>query len=171
MSILMVTGIEGAQNCAEVIGKQLSMDVVVAAGRKSALAALHQQEFCAVVVDESIAECDPAAADAIWHNSGLAIPLQINFALCGMARLIRDIRAALLRREREQTLAHRAAAAAIESNLKSTLAGLLLQSQLALSGSDVDSPVADKLRTVADLVGSLRRQLSMPIATRSNSAA
>ena len=107
MSILMVTGIEGAYNCAEVVGKQLALEVVVAEGRKSALALLHQREFAAVVVDESIAECDPAAADAIWQRSGLAIPLQINFALCGLARLVREIRAALSRREREQTLAHR----------------------------------------------------------------
>ena len=110
MSILMVTGIEGAYNCAEVMGKQLALEVVVAEGRKSALALLHQREFAAVVVDESIAECDPAAAEAIWQRSGLAIPLQINFALCGLARLVREIRAALGRREREQTLAYRAAA-------------------------------------------------------------
>ena len=171
MSILMVTGIEGAYNCAEVVGKQLALEVVVAEGRKSALALLHQREFAAVVVDESIAECDPAAAEAIWQRSGLAIPLQINFALCGLARLVREIRAALGRREREQTLAYRAAAAAIESNLKSTLAGLLLHSQLALSGSDANSAVAERLRTVADLVGSLRRQLGTPVSTRGDSAA
>jgi hypothetical protein len=40
-----------------------------------------------VVVDETMAECDPAAAEAIWERSGLAIPLQINFALSGAARL------------------------------------------------------------------------------------
>src|SRR5664279_214827 len=38
MSILMVTGIEGAYNCAEVVGNQLALEVVVAEGRKSALA-------------------------------------------------------------------------------------------------------------------------------------
>ena len=171
MSILMVTGIEGARNCAEVVGKQLGMDVEVAEGRKAALGALRQHEFAAVVVDETIAECDPAAAEAIWDRAGLAIPIQINFALSGAARLIRDIRAALHRREREQILAHRAAAAAIESELKSTLAGLLLHSQLALSGSDAASPVAEKLRTVADLAGSLRRQLTAPVSSRNDTAA
>src|ERR1700694_3355518 len=135
MSILMVTGIDGARNCGEVVAGLLQMEVEVAEGRKSALAALHQREFAAVVVDETIAECDPAGADAIWNRSGLAIPLQVNFALCGAARLVRDIRAALQRRDREQSLARMAAAAAIESELKTTLAGLLLHSQLALSGS------------------------------------
>jgi signal transduction histidine kinase len=171
MNILMVTGIEGARNCAAVVGKQLGMEVEVAEGRKAALAVLRRREFAAVVVDETVAECDPAAAEAIWDHAGLAIPLQINFALSGAARLIREIRAALHRREREQMLARRAAAAAIESELKTTLAGLLLNSQLALADSDVPPPLADKLRVVADLAGNLRQQLSAPLQTRGDTAA
>jgi DNA-binding NtrC family response regulator len=171
MSILIVTGIEGARNCAAVVASQLGMDVEVAEGRKAALGALRRREFSAVVVDETMAECDPAAAEAIWEHAALAIPLQINFALAGAARLVREIRAALHRREREQTLARRAAAAAIETELKSTVAGLLLHSQLALSGNEVPAPVADKLRVVADLAGSLRQQLSAPLLSRGDHAA
>ena len=166
MSILLVTGIEGARNCADVIGRHLEMEVVVAEGRKAALALLRQREFSAVVVDETIAACDPACADAIWDHAGLAIPMQINFALSGAARLVREIRAALHRREREQKLAWRAAAVAVESELKSTVAGLLLHSQLALSSSDAASPVAERLKLVASLAGDLRRQLSATADTR-----
>ncbi len=162
MSILLVTGIEGARNCAAVVGEQLGMEVEAAEGRKAALAALRRREFLAVVVDETLAECDPAAADKICEHAGLAIPLQINFAISGAARLVREIRSALHRREREQAVARRAAAAAMEAELKSTVAGLLLHSQLALSGSEVPAPVADRLRVVADLASSLRRQLSAP---------
>ncbi len=171
MSILMVTGVEGAQNCAAVVGAQLGMDVEVAEGRKAALAALRRREFLALVVDETIAECEPAAAEALWAHAGLAIPLQINFALSGAARLIREIRAALHRREREQALARRAAAAAIETELKGTVAGLLLHSQLALNGGEISSSVAEKLRVVADLAGNLRQQLNAPFEARSKTAA
>lgn len=158
MSILMVTGIEGARNCADVVAKNLDMPVETAEGRRSALSALRRREFTAVVVDESLAECDPAAADAIWANAGLAIPFQINFAISGAARLIREVRAALHRREREQSLAHRAAAAAIDTELKATLAGLLLQSELALA-ANLSAPAADRIRVVADLATHLRTQL------------
>jgi CheY-like chemotaxis protein len=171
MSILIVTGIEGARNCAAVVGAQLGMEVEVADGRKAALTALRTREFAAVVVDETMAECDPSAAEAIWDRAGLAIPLQVNFALSGAARLTREIRAALHRREREQGLARRAAAAAIENELKTTVAGLLLHSQLALSGSESSSPIADKLRIVADLAGNLRQQLNSPALSRGDSAA
>jgi DNA-binding NtrC family response regulator len=171
MSILIVTGIEGARNCAAVVATQLGMDVEVAEGRKAALTALRHREFSAVVVDETMAECDPSAAEAIWERAGLAIPLQINFALSGAPRLIREICSALHRREREQSMARRAATAAVENELKSTVAGLLLQSQLALLGSEASSPMADRLRLVAELASTLREQLNAPASVRGNTAA
>ena len=164
MSILIVTGMEGAPSCAESVSRQLGMTVVVAGCRKAAVAELRKREFAVVVVDDTMAECDPAGAEAICAHAGLAIPLQINFALAGSSRLIREIRAALYRREREQTVARLAAAEAMETELKSTVAGLLLHSQLALSGSDAESPIAEKLRVVADLAGSLRERLNAPLA-------
>ena len=162
MSILIISGIEGIRNCAEVFAKQLGMKVEVAEGRRAALATLRRREFVAVVVDESLVECDAAGADAIWERSGLAIPLQINFAVSGAARIIREIRAALHRREREQAKALQAATASIESDLKNTASGLLLHSQLALSQGGVVGVAAEKLRLVADLAGVLCKQLSPP---------
>jgi hypothetical protein len=166
MSVLLVTGIEGARNCAGVLAKQLEMQVEVADGRKTALSMLRHKDFSALVLDDTIAECDPAGAEAIWDRAGLAIPLQVNFAVSGTARLVRDIRAALHRREREQALARNAASAAVESELKSTVAGLLLQSELALSGMDSGTPARERVRMVADLAANLRRQLSVPAQAR-----
>lgn len=162
MSILMVTGVEGARNCADAVSKQLAMEVEVAEGRKSAVSALRHGEFQVVVIDETLAECDPTAADAICEHAGLGIPLQINFALAGAARLVREIRSALHRREREQLLARRAASAVIEAELKSTVAGLLLNSELALNGGNLPPQVAERLRVVADLAVNLRGQLNLP---------
>ena len=68
-------------------------------------------------------------------------------------------------------MARRAASAAIETELKTTIAGLLLHSQLALSDSEMTSPIAEKLRVVADLAGNLRRQLSAPFAAHGGPSA
>lgn len=160
MSILIVTGIEGARNFAAAVEAQLGMAVEVAEGRKPALTALRRKEYAVVVLDETLAECDPATADAIWERAGLAIPLQVNFALAGTARLIREIRAAQSRRQREQALARQAAVTAMENEMKTTIAGLLLHSQLALAGNEMPPPVADKVRMVAELAASLRQQLA-----------
>jgi hypothetical protein len=162
MNLLIVSGIEGIRNCSDVVAKQLGIDVEVAEGRRAALNALRHKEYIAVVVDESLAACDPTAADAIWERSGLAIPLQINFALSGASRVVREIRAALHRREREQAMAQRAATAALEVEVRNTVAGLLLHSELALSQDGVPNAVAEKLRLVADLAGTLRQFLSAP---------
>ena len=171
MSILMVTGMEGARNCASAIATQLGLEIEVAEGRKQALSALRRKEYIAVVVDETVVECDPSGAEAIWEHAGLAIPLQVNFALSGAARVVREIRAAIHRREREQLLAHRAAAAAFETELKTTVAGLLLHSELAASGNEVPAQIAERLRTVATLAGSLRQQLAAaPSAARAQQA-
>ncbi|MGB6742576.1 MAG: hypothetical protein WBE38_02880 [Terracidiphilus sp.] len=172
MHILMVTGMETARNCADAVGAQLGMEVDVVEGRKAALSALRRGEFAAVVVDETTAECDPASAEAIWEHAGLAIPLQINFALSGTSRLVREIRAGLHRREREQSLARRAATEEIEAELKSTVAGLLLHLQLALNnGNEVPAPMADRLRVMADLAGNLRQKLSTPLPLGRDTAA
>jgi hypothetical protein len=167
MSILIVSGIEGVRNCADAVAKLLARKVEVAEGRRAALDALRKRSYSAVVLDETLAECDPAAADAVWEHSGAAIPLQINFALSGVARIVREIRAALSRREREQAVALLAAREDIGTELRNTVTGLLLQSQLALSQSGVPSVVAEKLRTVADLAGTLRQQLLTPPQTES----
>jgi len=47
----------------------------------------------------------------------------------------------------------------------------LLNSQLALSGSELSSPIAERLRVVADLAGSLRQQLSAQSQMRRDAAA
>ena len=163
MKILMVTGMEGAENCAAILAKLLGHDCEgceVAQGRKAAIAALKRTEFAAIVVDEAIVDTDAPGAELIWEHAGLAIPVQLNFAISGAQRLAREIRMALNRRERERALAREAAAAAMDSELKSTVAGLLLHSQLALADRELSQPLKEKLRVVADLAGSLREQLS-----------
>jgi hypothetical protein len=160
MKILIVSGMEGAENCATTMSGLLGLECDAAQGRKAALSALRHSEYAAIVVDEGVIDTDSAGAELIWEHAGLAIPLQINLALSGAQRLAREIRMALNRRERERALAREAAAAAIGNELKSTVAGLLLHSQLALADREISAPVAEKLRVVADLAGSLREQLT-----------
>lgn len=162
MSILIISGMEGVRNCADVVARHLDRKVEVAEGRRTALDALRRRQFAVVVLDETLAECDPAAAEAIWQRSGLAVPIQINFALSGATRIIREIRAALSRREQEQAVARLAAKEYIATELKNTVTGLVLQSQLALSEGGVPPHIIQRLRMVADLASTLRQQLASP---------
>jgi len=162
MKALLVTGMEGAQHCAAALNGILGIEFELATGRRAAIAALKHNEYITVVVDQALADSDPVGADHIWELTGLAIPLQVNFALSGAERVAREIRTAISRRERERALAHLAAAMAIETELKSTVAGLLLHSQLALAERDIPAPLAEKLKTMVELAGSLRQRLTAP---------
>lgn len=157
--ILLVTAVTGAENCAAAVSKQFGFVVETASARKDALAALRRRNYSIVVLDSSLLEASSDDADSLFKHSGLAIPLEINFAISGCGRLVREIRAALLRRQLEQAAATRAAATSFETNLRDTVAGLLLQSQLALAEPSVPPVLADKLKLMAELAGSLRQKL------------
>jgi len=157
--VLLVTGIAGAENCAAAISKQFGFAVETAATRKDALAAMRRRSYAIVVADSSLLEAAAGDADMLFQQAGLAIPLEINFAISGCGRLVREIRAALSRRRMEQSVAARAAASSLETSLRDTVAGLLLQSQLALAEPSVTPQLAGKLRMMADLAGSLRQKL------------
>jgi DNA-binding NtrC family response regulator len=157
--ILMVTAIAGAENCAAVLSKQFGMPVETAASRREALAALRRREFAIVVIDEALIDSRADGSDLLLRHAGLAIPLEMNFAISGCGRLVREVRAALSRREREHELALSAAATSIESELRETVAGLLLQTQLALEEPGASPQLSDRLRLILNLALSLRQKL------------
>lgn len=158
-TVLLVTSMSGAENCAAAIGRQLGLTVEVAGNRRLALAALRRREYSVLVLDESLVEADPAGTEVLWQQAGLAIPIQVNLGICGCNRVLREVRAALQRREREMSLAMRAAAQIMEGEVNTTLTGLLLKTQLALEEPALTPRAADKLRQVAELAGLLRDQL------------
>ena len=161
-TVLLVTSMSGAENCAAAIGRQLGLTVEVAENRRTALAALRRREYAVMVLDESLVEADPAGTEVLWQQAGLAVPIQVNLAISGCNRVLREVRAAVQRRERELSLAMRAAAQLMEGEMNTTLTGLLLETQLALGEPNLAQGTAVKLRRVAELAGVLREQIKHP---------
>jgi DNA-binding NtrC family response regulator len=158
-SVLLVTQMTGAENCAAALEKQLSMEVVVAATRREALSALRRRAFSVVVLEEALAVSDAQGAELVWQHAGTALPVQVNFAIAGTARLVREIKSAMQRGAQEQTVARRAAAMDLESELRTAVTGILLQTELALREPEVPPAVEAKLRHLAELAGGLRERL------------
>lgn len=152
----------GAENCAAAVGRQLGLTVEVAENRRIALAALRRRDYAVIVLDESLVEADPAGAEVLWQHAGVAVPIQVNLGISGCNRLLREVRAALQRRERELSLAMRAAARIMEGEMNTTLTGLLLQTQMALEDPTLAPGTAVKLRHAVELAGVLREQLRTP---------
>jgi CheY-like chemotaxis protein len=158
-SVLIVSPMADATQVAESLGTTLGCPVKVVAGHRAAVTELRHRDYSVVVVDDCMAEANPAATEVLWQNLGMAVPVQINFAFHGGPRLAREVKAAIGRREQQQVLALRAAASLLENELKSTVTGLLLQSQLALAEPALTPKLTGKLELVAELAGSLRRRL------------
>ena len=161
-TVLLVTMMSGAENCAAAVGRQLGLTVEVAENRRVALAALRRREYAVLVLDESLVEADPAGAEVLWQHAGMAVPIQVNLGISGCNRVLREVRAALQRRERELSLAMRAAVQIMEGEMNTTLTGLLLQTQLALEDPMLTPGTAVKLRQAVELAGVLREQLRTP---------
>ena len=158
-SVLIITPMSDATRIATALSTALGCPVKVAANQRAGMIELRHHDYSVVVVDDCTAEANPAATEMLWQSLGMAVPVQINFAFHGGSRLAREVQAAIGRREQQQVQALRAAASLLESELKSTVTGLLLQSQLALAEPEVTPKLAGKLELVAELASSLRRRL------------
>ncbi len=158
-NVLVVTTMEDAESCARTLAEQLGLRVEIAQTRKAALLALRRHAFALVVVEESLAEGDCAWAEQIWKMCGLALPLQLHLTLAGTARLTREVKAALARRDAEQALARMALAHKMEDDLKSSVTGIALGCELALLEPALPPSLELKLRHLAELASHLRERL------------
>ena len=156
-SILLIAPESATLPVAEALRLDLRAEVEAAPNRRSALTALRHHDFSVILIDEASANTDTTAADLIYQNAGPALILEINFAISSAARIVRQARSALTRRAQELSTAHTAATAILHSELNTALAGVLLESELALREA---SPLqAPRLRHLVQLAGDLRDRL------------
>ena len=141
----------------DVLRRELNLPAVRTSNRRAGLAALRRGEYSLVLLDESLAETSAAATDVLVQNAGDAPVLEMNLAQSGPARIVRQVRATLHRRAQEQTRARAAAAESLQGELRASLSGLLLESELALR--DAPPEQAPKLKQLVRLAGDLRDRL------------
>jgi hypothetical protein len=79
------------------------------------------QEYVAVLIDQAFLETEPVESDMVLEHIGTAIPVHVNFAISGMDRVVRDLRAALHRHKREDLLVRQEVQQALRNELKDTV--------------------------------------------------
>jgi hypothetical protein len=126
---------------------------------QEAASRLRQQTYSAAVIDQFLLETEPEESDQVLEHLGTAFPIYINFAVTGMERLVREVRSALHRRQREETAARRAIEEQMHSEMSETLTALVLSCELAMAIPDVPPPAAEKIRSIDSLVRELRVRL------------
>jgi CheY-like chemotaxis protein len=156
-TLLLIAPESAAQPIAEALRSELHAAVETTASRRAALTLLRRNDFALILIDESLASADSATTDILYQNAGSALILELNLALSSAARVVRQARTALARRAQELATAHTAATATLHSELNATLAGVLLESELALR--DASPLQAPRLRHLVQLAGDLRDRL------------
>lgn len=136
-------------------------DVQVAATLHVASDRLKEQEYSVVVIDQLCAESEPEDADAVVQSLGMAMPLFMNFAISGIDRVVRELRSALQRRQREVLQARQGAEEALRNELKGTVTALLLSCELALQVPGLPPAAEVKLHAVDELAREMRGKLGV----------
>jgi signal transduction histidine kinase len=156
-TILLIAPESSAGQIADLLRRELDSSVEVAPNRRAGLAALRRGEYALVLLDEALAAADPDTADIIYQNAVSAPVLEMNFQLATAPRVLRQSRAAIARATHERAQARASVTASLQSELNASLAGILLESQLALRSAQPDQ--APKLRHLVELAGDLRNRL------------
>ena len=157
--VLLIAGIKNADACGREVAERAGVVVEVTTNRRAGLAALRRSNFEVVLVEENLAEGDPGWADQVWQLAGAAIAIQVNLAIVSCARLSREVKAALVRKESERVSARRAVASEFEADLKLSITGLLVQGELALQEPELPDALEPKLRRIVELAGALRERI------------
>ena len=158
--ILLVTASGKASECAEAVRAATGEEIVVAASLGQATALLRDGCYLAVVIDQYLLEDSPQEAEILLSHLDAAMPVQINLAVSGMERLVREVRGAIQRRRSEEGQARHAALGNLQSELNGTLTALLLSVELALKIGGMTAVATEKVQSIHELVKKLRRQLA-----------
>jgi len=163
--ILLVTPSDRAPECAAALNEATGEEVVTADNLSRAATLLRANSYLAVVLDQYLLETEPQQGEIMLEHLGTAIPVQVNLAISGRERLVREVRAALHRRQREEAQARRAAIGQLHSELNGAVTALLLSSELGLETPGLPPAAAEKLQSVHELAKKLRSQLENVDAT------
>jgi hypothetical protein len=103
--ILLITPSVRGQECAEAVRAATGLPTNAVASLREAASKLRGEEYSAAIIDQFLLEPEPDESDQMLQHLGAAIPVYVNFAISRMERVVREIRTALSRREREEQVA------------------------------------------------------------------
>ena len=159
--ILLITPSARAEECAAALHAATNEPAQIVSAVRQAVTQLRAQEYCAVVIDQSTLDAEPDESEMLLEHMGAAMPVYVNFAISGIERVVREVRAALCRRKREVLMARQGAEIALRSELKGTVTALLLSCELALEVPNLPKTAEAKVRAAHDLARELRAKIGM----------
>ncbi len=159
--ILLITPSASGPRCIDSLHAATSQDIHWAHTLQEAAAHLREQTYSAAIIDQFLVETEPEESDQMIEHLGTAFPVYVNFGVTNVERLLREVRAALHRRRREEATARRAAAEQMHSEMGETLTAMLLSCELAMSVPNVPDLASEKIRIIDNLAREMRLRLEV----------
>lgn len=159
--ILLITSSPRAKECAAAIQETMGEPTGCAESVRSAIKQLRSGEYSALVVDQYLVECDPASTEVLLQHAGAALPVYVNLAISGIERVVRELKQAMRRNQKERDAAHREAELALRNELKDSVTALLLSCELALGVPQVPAAAQAKMRSACELAKTIRSRLGL----------
>ena len=154
--VLMVTSKDGADRFGAALSKGAGVVVEVVRSKRAALALLRRQQFAAIVVDTGLREAEKTSTDMLWQNTSGALPLEVDLGAFGLTSLTRLLRSVLDGREKSEEKLRESVKQTMSDDLRSTLTGLLLQSDMALRDKALTPAIEYRVRELRALADDLR---------------
>ncbi len=161
--ILLITPAARAEDCALAIEQAVAEPVRLAASLQQAAVHLRAEEYSAVVMDQALVEAAPEESQRVLQHMEMATPVFVNFAISGIERVVRELRAALHRRKKEVLVAREAAERALRNELKGTVTAMLLSCEMALQVPSLPPAAEVKLQAIDELAREMRKKLGMAV--------
>jgi hypothetical protein len=158
--ILLITASANGPECAKALVSAARAKTEIARDLLTALNRLRENEYTAVVIDESMTDASGKQLEVLFKHLGTAVPLFVNLGISRKERVVREVVTALQRLEQEKTLARRSVEWELRSQLKGDLTGILLSAQEALETPTLPGSAAAKLKSVCELADRMRTRLS-----------
>jgi signal transduction histidine kinase len=161
--ILLITSLSDASKCASALQEATDEAATIAPSLSEAVRRLQSQDYSAVILDQLLLDSEPDEAEVVFKHLGSAVPVYLNFALVGINRVIRELRSALNRRNREVLAARREAEQALRHELNQKMTALMLSCEMALQVPGLPHMAEAKMHDVDTLAREMRDKLGVPV--------
>ncbi|MGC2400320.1 MAG: hypothetical protein WA510_11075 [Acidobacteriaceae bacterium] len=157
--ILLITPSARGLECAATLKEATGDETHWAENLQQALLRLREQSYSVVVLDQFLLENEPAESDHVLDLLGTSFPVYLNFAVSGMQRLLREVRSALQRRQREENQARHSVEQQIQGEVFESITTMLLSCELAMAVPGIPAPAVEKIRLIDNLARDIRVRL------------
>jgi hypothetical protein len=159
--ILLISPHASVRECAGLLCQNFGEATDAVESLDQATSRLRAQEYSTVIFDQVLVESEADDTDTALAHLGTAIPIFINFGISNVARVLKEVRSAQMRRRRDERGARESAEQNLRSELKGIVTAMLLSCELALQDLPSAETGLDRIRSLHELATQLKTRLSI----------